>query len=36
MTSELYKNIPPSAKAENVWQGKRYLISCLSSFLRKK
>ncbi len=35
MTSELYKNISPSAKAENVWQGKQYLVGFLAAFFRK-
>ncbi len=36
MTSELYKNIFPSAKGENVWQGKQYLAGCLAAFFRKR
>ncbi len=36
MTSDLYKNIPPSAKSENVWLGKQYLAGCLAAFFRKK
>ena len=35
MTSELYKNIPLSAKGENVWQGKQYLVGFLAAFFRK-
>ncbi len=36
MTSELYKNLFPATNAENVLDGKRFLVSRLASFFRKK